>query len=96
MKILKLNRRWRQFKEHGHTMAFRFNNGFTKEAGQIEAALRAVTARGGWERQGEWYGYYSKSSTRDGARPYFITLRDENLVTMVLLKSGVQHETGSV
>lgn len=95
MKVLRLNRRWRQFKEHGHTVCFRFDV-YNKEAGRIEAALRELTNKGGWERQGDWYGYYAKSWNVYNTRPYFITLRDENLVSMVLLKSGVQHETSSL
>lgn len=94
MKVLKLNRRWRQFKENGHTMCFRFD-GWDKDATAVEKALRDLTDEGGWVRNGQWYSYFGSMNSQ-GRKPYFITVQDENLVSMVLLKSGVQHETSSV
>lgn len=84
MKFIKLNRRYRQFKEYGHTVAFRFD-GYTKQTNAVETALRSLTSGGGWQRGGEWYGYYGKDK-HDGMRPYFITMRDEHMASLVLLK----------
>lgn len=91
MKILKLNRRWRQYKESGHTACFRFD-GFTQDAQAIERALRSLCNCGGYDRRGDWYGYYGKPVYKNGYshnRPYFVTVRTEELATMALLKAGV-------
>lgn len=82
MKVIKLNRRYTQFKESGHTIGFRFNI-YTNQCMDIEQALREITGRSGWDRDGDWCGYFGKGPS---PRPYFITLRDEAVASMVLLK----------
>jgi len=88
MKVLKLNRRWKQYKEHGHTMCFRFD-GWNQEATAVEKILRGLCETGGWIRDGEWYGYYGQARVYGDSRPYFITVRDENIVSAVLLKLDI-------
>lgn len=85
MKIVKLNRRWRQYKEHHHVAAVRFNS-WSDEAHKFEQAMKELTRTSGWSRDGQWYGYFGKPSNRTQSKPYFITVRDESLITMALLK----------
>lgn len=84
MKIVKLNRRFRQFKEHGHTVALRFPDGSSKKIRAIEKTCREKLSGGGWLREHTWYSYYGKAPSI-GARPYWITFRNESDLTLVLL-----------
>ena len=87
MKIVKLNRRFRQFKEHGHVVALRFE-GYTNEAGPYERACRERLSGHGWSRDHVWYGYYgdrNRQHDRNAPRPYWITFRREQDLTLVLL-----------
>jgi hypothetical protein len=88
MKVVKLNRRFRQFKEHGHTVALRFANGYSDEIRAIEKVCRARLQGGGWLREHDWYSYYGERNSRydrDIGRPYWITFRRESDLTLVLL-----------
>jgi hypothetical protein len=84
MKIVKLNRRWKQYKEHHHTVAFRFD-GWSKTAKRIEDKLRQLTNTGGWTESAEWYSYFGKAPDTYRPRPYYITMRDESLMSAILL-----------
>lgn len=84
MKIVKLNRRFRQFREQGHVVALRFHSGYGDKVRAIEKICRACLHGGGWLREHDWYAYYGES--RGGlARPYWITFRRELDLTLVLL-----------
>jgi hypothetical protein len=89
MKLIKLNRRFKQFIEHGHTVAFRFDE-FSIDTIRIEQTLKEMTSEYGYNRCNEWYGYFGKRPKGKGyfnePRPYFITMRDEATASMVLLK----------
>jgi hypothetical protein len=90
MKIVKLNRRYRQFKEHGHTVALRFD-GYGSESQAMEKVCREKLKSHGWLRDHNWYGYYGDRNSRydrDAARPYWITFRNEADLTLVLLSVG--------
>lgn len=87
MKIVKLNRRFKQFKEHGHVVALRFNE-YNIKARDIEATCRLKFRGGGWSRNENWYSYYGDRNSRyerDASRPYWITFRNEAELTLVLL-----------
>jgi hypothetical protein len=88
MKIVKLNRRFRQFKEHGHTVALRFE-GCTKKATAVEKVCREKLRGGGWSRNQDWYSYYGDRNSRYDARPYWITFRNEAELTLVLLSADL-------
>ena len=83
MKIVKLNRRHRQFKEHGHTVALRFNS-WSDKAQRYERAAGARLMGSGWDRGSRWYSYFG-SRSRNASSPYWITFRYEQDLTMVLL-----------
>lgn len=85
MKILKLNRRYKNFKEHGHTVGLRFS-AWNEQAINTEKVMREITGCGGWWPENGWSGNFGTARNKHGVRPYFITMRDENLLSMVLLK----------
>jgi hypothetical protein len=84
MKVVKLNRRFKQFKEHGHTIAFRFD-GWNSKATAVERVCRARLQGGGWFPHQDWYSYYGKRLNCNEVRPYWITFRNETDATLVLL-----------
>lgn len=85
MKVVKLNRRFRQFCEHGHTVALRFESGYNDKIKAIETACRQRLGGSGWLREHDWYSYYGKAPTNWQTRPYWITFRREADLTLVLL-----------
>ncbi len=85
MKVIKLNRRFRQFKEYGHTVALKFPNGFTPDAQAIARTCGKKLNGSGWMREHEWYSYFGVRNGRDSVRPYWITFRNEADATLVLL-----------
>jgi hypothetical protein len=84
MKIVKLNRRFRQFREHGHVVALRFE-GHNKKSSEIEKVCRERLKGGGWSRDQDWYSYYGDRNSRYDARPYWLTFRRESDLSLVLL-----------
>lgn len=88
MKIVKLNRRFRQFKENGHTVALRFE-GWTKKATAVEKVCREKLNGGGWFRDHNWYSYYGARNGRSDTRPYWISFRNEAELTLVLLSADL-------
>ena len=92
MKIIKLNRRFKQFKDHGHTVGFRFDQ-WDVDARNVEQILRSLSPSGGCTRTADWYSYFGKARYSISSRPYFITLRDDKLVSLVLLMIGNGHES---
>ena len=93
MKVVKLNRRFKQYKEHGHTVALKFPNGYTKNAGIIEKVCRDRLSGAGWLPGHDWYHYYGDRSGRDTVRPYWITFRNEADATLVLLSAKLTENT---
>ena len=91
MKIVKLNRRFRQFRDHGHVVALRFSNGYSDKIRAVEKVCRERLKGGGWLREHDWYSYYGERNSRydrDVGRPYWITFRRETDLTLVLLSLG--------
>lgn len=92
MKIVKLNRRFRQFKEQGHVVALRFHSGYGDQVRAVERVCREKLRGGGWLREHDWYAYYGKS--KDGlARSYWITFRRESDLTLVLLSVNLTQKS---
>ena len=89
MKVVKLNRRFKQYKEHGHVIALKFPHGYTKDAGRIEKICKDRLNGYGWRREESWCHYYGERSGRDAVRPYWITFRNEADLTMILLSATI-------
>ena len=82
MKVVKLNRRYRQFRDNGHTIALRFD-GWDEIALQYERVARNKLGGHGYYRADSWFSYFGDG--RKGPRPYWITFRNEQDATLVLL-----------
>ena len=85
MKVVKLNRRFRQFREHGHTVGLRFPS-YT-ESVPYEITVRTRLDPGGG-RHDLWYSYFGHGRV-DGYRPYWITFRNETDATLVVLSTDL-------
>ena len=86
MKIVKLNRRFKMFREHGHTVAMRFN-GWSKQISAYESACRARL--GSEYKNNSWSGHFGTRNGRTDFRPYWITFRNESDLTLVLLSADL-------
>jgi hypothetical protein len=95
MKLIKLNRRYRAYKEYGHTWGFRFDRWTPEHCGSIERLLESMY---GSQYNGNKHGLYNHWRGTFGTkipfnthyRPYFITFRDESVISVVLLKLEMQ------
>lgn len=85
MKVVKLNRRFRMFKEHGHTVALRFY-AWNDEALTYEKVCREKLGSGS---NSQWYTYFGSQNGRSVSRPYWITFRNESDLTLVLLSANL-------
>jgi len=90
MKVVKLNRRFRQFKEHGHVVAMRFDQ-YSSQAMTYEKACRKKLKGHGYTRSDSWYSYFGKKNIKGYTcpRPYWITFRNEADLTLVLLSTDL-------
>jgi hypothetical protein len=91
MNIVKLNNRHKQFKEHGHTFAFRFNT-YTDQARRVERACSQLFRHDGWNRDAEWYSYFGSKAMpcehhgiQTTMRPFWVTVKDESAISAILL-----------
>ena len=84
MKVIKLNRRYKLYKEHGYQAGLRFD-AWGNKARVIEKTCRERLGDSFIRADSEWYGYFGKSP--DGIRsiPYFIMFRRESTLSFVLL-----------
>ena len=83
MKIVKLNRRYRAFLNHGHEVGLRFD-GYSTEARQAERTAERL--RGNQYQNGaRWAARFSKSRLAEDPRPFWITFLYPEDLTLVLL-----------
>jgi hypothetical protein len=85
MKIVKLNRRHKQFKENGHKIALRFESYDPKKVSAYEKVCRSRLGGHGYNREADWSGYFGYAPNSNAPRPYWITFRNEADLTLVLL-----------
>jgi hypothetical protein len=87
MKVVKLNRRFAMYKDHGHEVALRFST-YTQEVGQIERTANSLFGSQYAHRDSypHWRAYFGKSSGHTPMRPYWITFRNPAHLTMLMLK----------
>lgn len=86
VKIIKLNRRYKLYKEHGCTHAIRFYS-WSTEAGKVESFLRERYGSEyiwGQYRNTMWKTHWGKSQGND-PRPFFIGVKDEEMIFMTRL-----------
>ena len=87
MKLVKLNRRYKAFKEEGHTWAFRFNEYHPRTVGAVEKIFQDMHGSQWkhWNQPNAWKANFGSPRT-NGPRPYWISFRDEHDATVVLLR----------
>jgi hypothetical protein len=84
MKVVKLNRRFRQFRENGHTVAIRFPH-YSPKVSNLEKFVRHRLGGHGYDRQADWCGYFGAANGHSDRKTYWITFRNEADLTLVLL-----------
>ena len=85
MKVVKLNRRFKQYKENGHTVALRFESYHPGTVSAYEKICRARLKGHGYNHEADWAGYFGHATRGNSYRPYWITFRNEADLTMVML-----------
>lgn len=85
MKIVKLNRRFKQYKEHGHSVALRFASYEPRTIASYEKVCRARLQGHGYNRDAAWWSGFGHAPNSNSSRPYWITFRNEMDLTLVLL-----------
>lgn len=88
MKVVKLNRRYKAYKE-GFTHALRFDH-WEKHAGDIEQFLtNRYGSQYSWQRdRGQWSSNFGSRPSRSDSRPFWINLKNEADITMILLSGN--------
>ena len=89
MKIVKLNRRHKQFKDHGHTVALRFESYVPKKVYAYEKVCRERLHGHGYNREADWWAGFGHAINSNSYRPYWITFRNEADLTLVLLSADL-------
>ena len=88
MKVVKLNRRFKVFKEHGHTVALRFHI-YGARSQAYEKLCKAKLGGNGYHPERGWYSYFGVRNGRMAARPFWISFRNEADLTLVLLSADL-------
>lgn len=88
MKVVKLNRRFRQFREAGHVVGVRFSS-FGRQSIDFEKLCRGRLGGSPWDRSADWCGYFGVRNGRSDRRAYWITFRNESDLTLVLLSANL-------
>lgn len=89
MKVVKLNSRFRAYREHRHTVALRF---LTWDD-QASAAERAAIDLYGSQYSADfriWRGRFGVASGHTPRKPYWISFCDPAHLTMVLLRAELK------
>ena len=87
MKVVKLDRRFRQFKQHGHVIAVRCDS-WLGEGVALEKICNAKLEGQGYMPDNDWHAYFGKDNGRPN-RPFWISFRRETDLTLVLLSANL-------
>ena len=94
MKIIKLDRRHKAYKKYSFSHAIRFDSYWSSNAEFVAKYLEEIHKTPSYQRpdsvysKGEtnWYANFGHKSKGDCLRPYWIYLRNESDVTLLVLK----------
>jgi len=89
MKLVKLNRRHKAFKEYGHQWAFRWNSYDTKTCPRVEGIMQDMHgSQWRWSKNDSriWQANFGHVTRGNSYRPYWISFTDEADATVVLLQ----------
>lgn len=85
MKVIKLNRRFKVYKERGHEVAVKFQ-GYGPKANELEKVCQARLGENYiWNPEGTWYGWFGKKRYGMHLSPYFVSFQKESDLTFVLM-----------
>ena len=85
MKVVRLDRRFRQYKQHGHVIAVRCDS-WLGEGTSFEQVCKAQLGGQGYMPANDWHAYFGKNNGRAN-RPFWISFRREADLTLVLLSA---------
>ena len=85
MKIIKLNGRFSMYRE-GYKHALRWNEGYCREVVPYEQAMQEMYGGSRYTTGNSWRAAYGSSRSKAGVTPYYIYLRDESMLMMLLLR----------
>jgi hypothetical protein len=85
MKIIKLNGRYSMYSE-GYKHALRWNEGYCREVVPYEQAMQEMYGGSRYSTGNSWRAAYGSSRSKAGVTPYYIYLRDESMLMMLLLR----------
>jgi hypothetical protein len=85
VKVIKLNGRYKLYKEHGCTHAVKFSS-WSGQAGKVEQFFRErYGGEYSWNQKPyRWRTHWGKSKD-NGPRPYYIGVKDEEMIFMAHL-----------
>jgi hypothetical protein len=87
MKIVKLNSRFRNRRDYGHTIALRFDTWNTQAAQYEQAAHELLGSQySGNLMYPYWRGHFGVASGHTPQKPYWISFRDSAHLTVVMLR----------
>jgi hypothetical protein len=84
MKVIKLDRRFKAY-QFGFTHAIKFTNWFTSEARAVSSALYDIYGWD-WDYTKPYKSFVGKKSRYTGVRPQYFAVKNESIITQVLLK----------
>ena len=87
MKVVRLDRRFRQYKQHGHVIAVRCDS-WLGEGISFEQICKAKLGGQGYMPTNDWHAYFGKNNGRAN-RPFWISFRREADLTLVLLSADL-------
>ena len=91
MKVIKLNRRFRQFKHHGHVIAVRCDT-WLGEGVPLEKICQNKLGGQSYLPDNDWHAYFGKANGRR-FRPFWISFRREADLTLVLLSAQLTNKS---
>jgi hypothetical protein len=84
-KVIKLDKRYKNYHKHGHTIGLKFINWYPQKTRDIENFLRKSYGDC-YIRYPYWDSYIgTKYSYDHRGHPYYVTLRDESMLMMLTL-----------
>ena len=89
MKLVKLNRRYKAFKEYGHQWAFRWESYDTKDCAKVERIMQDMHgSQYRWDKNASraWQASFGHPTRGNSYRPYWVSFTDEHDATVILLK----------
>lgn len=93
MKTIRLNGRYRLYKEHGYQVGLKFANYYSNACQQqvqaVETVCRKIFGNSGWNAEMSDWTSYRQPARSDRPAVYFIMFRRESDMTMALLKAQV-------